>query len=55
MLDEDELFILGLGIHAAEGADVGGLKHGFVGVVDVLLPEGLHLIKILYYSRSQKA
>ena len=46
MLDNNKLFVLGFGIHASIGADIGVLEEWLIGVVDVLPSECLHLIKL---------
>ena len=45
-------FFFGFGVHAAVRADLIVFDQGLVRVVDVLFPECLHLIKILYYRLS---
>ena len=40
--EDDELVVLGLGIHAVEGLDVFRLEDGVVRVVEILFAEDLH-------------
>lgn len=42
MPEDDELIVLGLGVHAVEGLHVFGFEDGTFGVVEIFLPEDLH-------------
>ena len=52
VMDDDKFFIFGLGVHAVIGFDFGVGEDGVLGVIDVLFPKRLHLIKYNYYILS---